>query len=117
MGLPVWEVDLYVDGPVSIRRRLLMTQQKSFRVDDPFYSEIEIQAIPSGLRATVTARASDEELAYKAAVFFFGRMLDALTLTVNKPLFLSLTERERIRGARHDVRRLIGPQEINEAFH
>ncbi len=115
-GLSVWRVDLYVDGPVSIRRRQLTTQQKGFRLNDPFYSDIEIHPIPSGLRTTVTARAKDGELAYKAAVFFFGRMLDVLTLTINRPMYLSLGEGERTHGGRHDVRRLIEPQEIQEAF-
>jgi hypothetical protein len=117
MELPIWQVDLYVDGPVSMRRRLLTTQQKGFRVECPFYSDIEIHSVPSGLRAMVTARAPDEELGYKAAVFFFGRMLDALALAINRPMFLSLTERERPRSGRHDVRRVIETQELEDAFH
>jgi hypothetical protein len=32
----IWEVSLYLDGPVTVRRRVLTTQQKGFRVDDPF---------------------------------------------------------------------------------
>jgi hypothetical protein len=113
---PIWEVVLYVDGPITVRRRVLTTQQKGIQVDDPFYSDIEIQSVPSGVRATVTARASDQVLAYKAAVFFFGRMLDALTLAVNRPMGLSLTERARTRAERHDVRRVIEPDEIVNAF-
>jgi hypothetical protein len=35
---------------VTVRRRVITTQQKGFRVDDPFYSDIEIMGIPSGLR-------------------------------------------------------------------
>jgi len=93
-----------------------MSQQKGFRVDDPFYSDIEIQSVPSGIRATVTARAPDQAVAYKAGVFFFGRMLDALTLAVNRPMYLSLTERTRTRAERHDVRRVIQPDEIEHAF-
>jgi hypothetical protein len=113
----IWEVILYVDGPVTVRRRVLTTQQKGFRVDDPFYSDIEIQSVPSGVRATVTARAPNQTVAYKAAVFFFGRMLDALTLTINRPMYLSLTERERTRAERHDVRRVVEPGEIENAFY
>jgi hypothetical protein len=112
----IWEVDLYVDGPVTVRGGVRTTQQKGFRVEDPFYSDIELQSIPSGIRATVTARAPEETVAYKAAVFFFGRMLDALTLTVNRPMYLSLAERERTRAERHDVRRVIEPGEIEIAF-
>jgi uncharacterized DUF497 family protein len=31
----IWQVVLYVDGPVTVRRRMLTTQQKGFRVGDP----------------------------------------------------------------------------------
>lgn len=113
---PIWEVVLYVDGPVTVRRRFHTTQQKGCRLDDPFYSDIDIAGQPSGLRATVTARAPHHTLAYKAAVFFFGHMIDALTLVVNRPMYLSLTERERSYGQRHDVRRIIEPTQLEHAF-
>jgi hypothetical protein len=111
-----WKVDLYVDGPVTVHRRLQTTQQKGFQVNDPFYSDIEIQSIPSGLRATVTARAPDHIVAYKAAVYFFGRMLDALTLAINRPMYLSLTEGKRPLSERHDVRRVIEQAQVEHAF-
>lgn len=114
--IPIWEVVLYVDGPVTVRGRVMTTQQKGFRVEDPFFSEIEIRGVPSGLQAVVTARAPDQAVAYKAAVFFFGRMLDVLTLTVNRPMYLSLTERVRSRNERHDVRRVIESEQVERAF-
>jgi hypothetical protein len=114
--MPIWEVVLYVDGPVTVRHRVITTQQKGFRIDDPFYSDIEIMGIPTGLKATVTARAPDHVVAYKAAVFFFGHMLDALTLFVNRPMYLSLTERERSNAQRHDVRRIIEREQFKSAF-
>jgi hypothetical protein len=113
-GMPIWEVTLFVDGPVSVRDRVRTTRPEGFR--NPFESEIKIQSVPSGLRATVTVRAPDQPLAYQAAVVFFGRMLDALTLTVNLPMFLSLTERKRTGAESHDTRRLIEPDEIEKAF-
>ena len=64
----------------------------------------------------MTARVPDHILAYKAAVFFFGQMVDALTLAVNRPMYLSLTERERSYGQRHDVRRVIESDQIEHAF-
>ncbi len=112
----IWEVVLYVGGPVTVRRRMQTTQQKGFQVNDPFYSNIEIQSIPSGLRATVTARAPDHIVAYKAAVFFFGRMLDTLTLAINRPMYLSLTECKRPLSERHDVRRVIEQDQVEQAF-
>jgi hypothetical protein len=80
---PIREVVLYVDGPLTVRGRVLTTQRRGFRVDHPFYSDIDIRAQPSGLKATVTARAPDQVVAYKAANFFFGHMIDALTLAIN----------------------------------
>jgi hypothetical protein len=115
-SMSMWEVMLYVDGPVTVRRRVLTTQQKSFRVDDPFYSNVEIQKGPLGLKATLTARAPDNEVAYKVAVFFFGGMIDALTLVVNRPMYLSLTDTDRTRIERNDVRRVIEKDEIEPAF-
>lgn len=115
----IWEVTLFVDGPVTLRGRYSTSQQKGFRPDDPFYSDITINSIPSGLRAEVTARAPDERLAYEAAVFFFGRMLDVLAVRIDQPLYLSLAERRvdtNPRG-RHDVRRRLQVDEIEHAFH
>lgn len=115
--MPVWNVDTYVDGPITVKRRVVTTQQKGFKVDDPFYSDIEIApGNPSGLKVTVTARAPDHAVAYKAAVYFFGHTLDALTLRVNRPMHLSLTARERSSASRHDVRRIIEPKEFEGAF-
>lgn len=115
-GTPVWEVVLYVDGPVTLRDRMVTTQQKGFRVDDPFYSDIEIRSVSSGLKATVTARALNAAVAYRAAVVFFGRMLDALTLTVNRPMHLNLTENQRTPTDRHEVRRVIEHDQVANAF-
>jgi hypothetical protein len=116
---PTWEVDLYVEGPVALRHRFRTRQQKGFRPGNPFYSDIEISGIPSGgLRATVPARAPNKHLAREAAVFFFGRMLDALSFRMNCPLYLSLVESERLRNAhiREPERRIIEPREIEAAF-
>jgi hypothetical protein len=43
-------------------------------------------------------------------------MLDALALAVNRPMYLSLTERERTRAEEHDVRRVIEQGQIERAF-
>lgn len=111
-------MDLFVGGPVTLRRHFSTTQQKGFRPENPFYSSINISKVSSGgLRATVTARASDEQLAFEAAVVFFGRMLDVLALTVNLPLFLSSTDQGPPGGrSRHDSRRVVEHWEIEDAF-
>ncbi len=118
LEVPTWEVDLFVDGPVTLRGRFSTTQQKGFRPGNPFYSHIEMIGVPSGgLRTTVTARAPDEQLAFEAAVVFFGRMLDVLAFRIDRPLFLSLTEQApRNDRTRHNSRRIVGRQEIEGAF-
>lgn len=118
MNVQTWIVNLTVEGPVAVRSRIRTEQQKGFRVDDPFYSNIEIEARPmTGFRATITARADSREDASQAAMVFFGQMIDSLTLTVNQPMTLygPLSERD---GAtrRQDVRRLLEQREIEEAF-
>lgn len=118
MTEPTWEVDLYIDGPVTIRHRLNTTQQKGFHTSNPFYSDIEMMAAPTGIRAKLTARALDQELAFEAAVFFFGRMLDVLSLKVDQPMHLSLTERHSAPHgrARQQVRRVVELPEIEDSF-
>ena len=59
--VPTWEVNILIDGPVTLRRPFRTMQQKGFRPENPFYSDIQIASIPSGLRATVTARALNKE--------------------------------------------------------
>src|SRR5256885_16037326 len=87
----IWEVVLSVEGPVTVRGRVQTTQPESFR--DLFESEIDIKGVSSGIQVTMTERAPNHTVAYRGAVFFFGRMLDALTVTINRPMYLSLTER------------------------
>lgn len=114
---PVWEVDLFVDGPVTIRNRFRGEQQKGFRPDDPFYSDVRLEGrAPLGIRATITARAESEEAAGRAALVFFGEMLDALTLAINQPMVVSLAERDRILRRRFDARRIVEHTEIESAF-
>jgi hypothetical protein len=88
----IWEVDLRIDGPVTVAKKVPLSEQKGFREDDPFFSEIKIDRSPFGLDATITARAENDDLAGKAALFFFGRMLDALTLDVDEPMNVILAD-------------------------
>jgi len=96
-----------------------METQKGFQVDDPFYSAIEIEARPmTGFRAMITARANSSDAASMAGMVFFGQMLDALTLTVNKAMTLygPLTERDGGTRQRQDVRRIVDRAEFESSF-
>jgi pSer/pThr/pTyr-binding forkhead associated (FHA) protein len=115
---PTWEVHLYVEGPVALRGSISTRQKKALIADKPFYSDIELVGDPWGFKATVTARAPDKRLAFEAAVFFFGRMLDVLAFSIDMPLFLSHTEhrRDHDRRDQQDVRRIITLEELENAF-
>ena len=118
--MAIWEVDLRVDGAVTVAHAITFSQQKGFRPDDAFYSEIEIRRASFGLEATITARAENEELAAKAALFFFGRMLDALILEVDVSLRLTLSNLDsRIRddiNSRRRIEQLTFETAFNEAL-
>jgi hypothetical protein len=115
--MPIWEVDLVVDGPVSLERRFSTTQPKGLRIDDPFYSSVEIKPRPTGgFSSTLTARASNSESAKRAAMTFFGHMLDALVFKLNEPLVVSTVEQERRIRTRHEVRRQIDREDFIIAF-
>ncbi len=108
-----------VRGPVALRvPRFRTRQQKGFDPVNPFYINIEVEKLRTGgFRATVEARAIDEQLARRAAVFFLGRALDVLAFRLDLPLFVSLTDQEpRSAASRHETRRRIKPQEIEDAF-
>jgi len=45
---PTWEVDLFVDGPITLDRRYRTTQQKGFRPENPFYSDVEMAGMAAG---------------------------------------------------------------------
>jgi len=114
--VPVWEVILYVDGPVTVKSRIQTTRQNGFHPVHPFYSDVQIETVPSGLKARLTARAQSDKLAYKAGVYFFGQMLDVLTLRIKQPMYLSLIQGSKPRHMDHDVRRILDMHDFNDAF-
>lgn len=117
MSIPIWQVAFYVEGPVSVRRQINTRQQKGFRVNDPFYSDVRIDPHPAtGFQVTVTARAVNRDAGRQAAMVFFGQTLDALAFAVNEPMTVSLVERDGASRQPHQVRRIIGQSEIEDSF-
>jgi len=114
--LPTWEVKLSVFGPIKTRGPHEFKIFKAFRYNDPFYSDIGIETSISGVDASVTSFASTSALAHKAALFFFGQMLDSLALLIREPLFLSFTKTRPIRNENHTVRRLVEEAEWITSF-
>ena len=113
---PMWEVTFFVYGPITVEHHIRLTTAKGDRYLDPFYSDVDITRTTSGIKATVTARASTNSLAYKAAMLFFGQMLDALTLHINQSMYLSLYERHSNHDETFTTKRRVAHNEWEQSF-
>ena len=116
LGLPTWKVDLFSYGPIEIKSTIRLNEPKGFQLQDPFYSDIQLVNKPFGVQASVTAYASTNQLAHKAALFFFGQMLDALTIKINQTVYLSLSEVQPRWLESYTVRRIVEKKEWSDAF-
>ena len=114
--LPTWEAKLSVLGPIKTRGTHEFKIFKTFRYEDPFYSDIGIETSTSGVDASVTSFASTNALAHQAGHTFFGQMLDSLALMIRQPLFLIYTDTRPIRNENHMVRRLVEEAEWITSF-
>ena len=124
--LPVWEVSLMVYGSITVERTIRFSEFKGLRLNDPFYSDIEIRRnqFDSGVEATVTAFAPTQYLAREAAILFFGQTLDALALQINQPLYLNFNDnrsssnvnRNQTSNASYNTSRRVRKEEWQEAF-
>lgn len=110
----VWEVTLEVGGAIKVGSPFSMRQAKGFD-QDQFYSDISIKNNPRGLTANITAYAPDEELAYKAALYFFGNMVDVLCFKINQPLYLYY-HAANTRFEEYTTKRILDKQLFEESF-
>ncbi len=115
--LPTWEVRLLVEGSIKVDNTINLEVLKGFQGDRPFYSKIILKNAASGIEAFLTASASTSDLAHKAALIFFGQMLDPLALEIKQPLFLSFSELEVGRRATYAVRRVVEKREWKTSFY
>jgi hypothetical protein len=116
--IPVWGVTLFVYGSITVKETLRLSELKGFRLEDPFYSDIEIRRsrVVSGIEATVTAFAPTEHLAREAAILFFGQMLDALSIKIKQPLYLNFSDYQSSSRKTHNTMRRVEKDEWQEAF-
>lgn len=115
-NIPIWEVDIYVIGPVSVQNNINFSTRKELEHPDAFYSEIKIRSNINGFFATVSALAPDSELAEKAGILFFGRMLDVLSLKTDLPFQLDLSRNVLIQNSTENVRRIIDREDFTNSF-
>lgn len=115
-NIPVWDVQISVFGPVSIEQIFELNVRKDLEHPEAFYSNVRVQHSENGFDAIVTAFAPNSELAESAAVLWFGRMLDFLTLKLDLPLQLDLTENFLVQKNFHRVKRKIDIDDFRFAF-
>ncbi len=60
--MPQWAVDLFIKGPITTNERVRLSEPKGFRLEDPFYSSIELRGTAYGVAAYITALASTSYL-------------------------------------------------------
>ena len=115
-NIPVWEVEISVIGPISIREIIRISTRKEIEHSEPFYSKVLIKNSENGFTAILTAFAPNPELAEKAAIIFFGRMLDVLSLRLNLSLQLDLAQNVIIQKNSENVRRIVDKMDFILAF-
>lgn len=108
-----WEVRLAISGPIAVRRPITLSVEKGYHY--PFWTTVKIAKAPQGVLVDIIARAYTQREANDSAVYFVGQMLDVLCLQTDLPLYLSL-EGIQFRSLDTNTRRLIEPQEWDEAF-
>ncbi|PGY09140.1 methylamine utilization protein MauJ [Bacillus sp. AFS031507] len=115
--MAIWEVELFIYGPVKVSNVEKFKTQKGTNFN-PFFSDIEIKNFDEGLNFKVTAFAPTSELANNAAMVFVGQMLDCLVLDIKVPipLFLSFDGKKVNFSRNSNVKRFISKGEFKRAF-
>jgi hypothetical protein len=115
--LPAWDITLNVYGPITVERRFNFRQRKDFHFHDRLYSDIEVTKNGNyGITITLTAFASEQVIARKAALYFCGQALDVLSATVNLPTILTLTDSKTFSPRQENERRRLTEDELTDAF-
>ena len=112
----VWEVKLEVGGAVKVARPFDMRQAKGFDPNDQFYSDISIKNGACGLIANITAYAPTSEIAYKAALHFFGNMIDVLCFKIDLPLYLYYYHVTNRGNEEYTTKRILDKPLFEESF-
>lgn len=111
----IFEVELMVYGPVSIKRAIAFSTEKELDMGNIFRSDISIRPDKQGFVITSTVYTVDQDRAYKVALLFIGKMLDILAIRINTPLNVSINEYRNIGGG-NNVRSVINREEFIFCF-
>lgn len=115
-GIPIWEVDLSVLGPITVSEIISFRARKELQHPDPFYSKITVKQASNGIKVTLTAFAPNSNLAQKAGLLFLGRALDVLSLMINLPLQLDFSNNTIIPKNPERIRQIVDRDLLSKAF-
>lgn len=110
-----WEVELEVIGDITVENTMRLRQEKGFDLDQ-FYSNIKIVNSKNGIKATVTAYAPNSKVAHEAALLYFGKMKDVLSLEIEIPLELVFYESQILRVTNYKTKRIVEKKEFENTF-
>lgn len=116
-NIPVWTVEISVIGPISISYEINFDARKELEHSEPFYSHVQIFPAENGIRAVVSAFAPNSDLAEKAAILWFSRMLDVLSLHLGLSFQLDITNNIIIQKNDFKIKRLVDKGDFVNAFH
>jgi len=111
----IYNVELLVSGPVTIRRTIDFRTDKELDLGNIFQSDISIRPHKNGFLISSTVYTADQDRAYKVALLFIGKMLDILALRTNSALNVSLNEYHQVND-RNPVRAIVERQEFMFCF-
>ncbi|MGI6430190.1 MAG: methylamine utilization protein MauJ [Syntrophomonadaceae bacterium] len=116
MARIIWDVELKVGGAIKVENAFSMRQAKGFDPDDQFYSDVFIKNGSNGLIASITAYAPNSEIAYKAALYFFGNMVDVLCFKIDIPLYLYYYNAMNTNKVDYTTKRILNREIFEESF-
>ena len=111
----IYNVELLVSGPVTVRRQINFNTDKELDFGNVFRSDISIKKHQHGFVISSTVYTADQDRAYKVALLFIGKMLDILSLKTKSTLNVSLNEYRQIED-RNIVRAVIDEDEFRFCF-
>jgi len=108
-----WKVTLAVSGPIAVEHRTTFEAQKGS--ENSFLSKIQVTAAQHGVKIELVARADNQIEANEAALYFVGQALDYLCLSINLPLYVSLTGTQ-FRPTNDNVKRILRTNDWKNCF-
>lgn len=111
----VFEVELLVSGPITVRRAFSFDTDKELFLGDVFRSDITTKKHSQGLLISTTVFTVDQDTAYKVGLLFIGRMLDILAIKTNSAINVSHNNYKQVTD-RNIIRAIIDEGELRSCF-